>query len=252
MVFSYKLDDLPLVERQAIGSGKVLNLAIPAQGSTAISTRPLHFDPNQAYASISWDNGKEIRIYHLGPGNVLQDYIYSSRDKGWHYGNLKNRNVVLNPSSSIAVVRYRQHLNLFYQDPNTDVIKVLGQSDPAGPWRFVRQTIARAATGTSIAAIWCLDNNVNKYNRRVYYQDPELYLRECILDRPTRQWVLGSFNPGIQPRGTPITAETVDDGDVDINVMWRDAHGRAVSSSWSISSGWDLPNDEGKLLDGRD
>jgi hypothetical protein len=25
-------------------------------------------------------------------------------------------------------------------------------------------------------------------------------------------------------------------------VMWRDAHGRVVSGSWSTSSGWDLPD----------
>jgi len=64
--------------------------------------------------------------------------------------------------------------------------------------------------------------------------------------------IAGTFNPGMQPRGTPITAETVHGGDVDINVMWRDVHGRAVSSSWSKSSGWDLSNDENQLLDGRD
>ena len=64
--------------------------------------------------------------------------------------------------------------------------------------------------------------------------------------------VLGDFNPGIQPRGTPITAEAVHGGGVDINVTWRDAYGRAVRSSWSKSLGWDLPNGESELLDGRD
>jgi hypothetical protein len=54
--------------------------------------------------------------------------------------------------------------------------------------------------------------------------------------------LLGDFDPGVQPRGTPISAEVVRGGDVDITVMWRGADGRAASSSWSKSSGWDLPN----------
>lgn len=44
--------------------------------------------------------------------------------------------------------------------------------------------------------------------------------------------MLGSFNPGVQPHGTPIYAEVVPEGGV--NVMWRDAHRRLVSSSWSV------------------
>lgn len=64
--------------------------------------------------------------------------------------------------------------------------------------------------------------------------------------------ILGSFNPGVQPRGTPITAEVVRGGDVDINVMWRDARGRTVTGSWSKLSGWDLPINGSLPLDGQD
>jgi hypothetical protein len=65
--------------------------------------------------------------------------------------------------------------------------------------------------------------------------------------------VLGSFNPGVQPHGTPIYAEVVREGGVELNVMWKDAHGRLVSSSWSKSLGWDLPNhpNDGNELLGR-
>ena len=66
--------------------------------------------------------------------------------------------------------------------------------------------------------------------------------------------ILGEFNPGVQPRKTPITAEIVHGGHVDVNVMWRDEQGRAVSTSWTEGSGWDLPNANGgrTQLDGRD
>ena len=61
--------------------------------------------------------------------------------------------------------------------------------------------------------------------------------------------VPGDFNPGVQPCRTPINVESVRGGTVDINVMWRDAHGRVVSSSWSKLSGWDMSNGR---ADGRD
>jgi len=70
---------------------------------------------------------------------------------------------------------------------------------------------------------------------------------------PGANRIIGDFNPGVQPRGTPITAEVVHGGGVDVNVTWRDEEGRVVSRSWSKASGWDLPNPNGgRLLDGRD
>ena len=80
------------------------------------------------------------------------------------------------------------------------------------------------------------------------------YIYLSMTRRPHR--ISGDFNPGVQPRGTPITAEVVHGGSVSINVIWRDAQGRAVTSSWSKSLGWYLPHsnrdDGGAPLDGRD
>ena len=79
---------------------------------------------------------------------------------------------------------------------------------------------------------------------------PELYL--CMNRRTHR--ISGDFYTGVQPRGTPITAEVVHGGSVDINVTWSDEEGRVASRSWSKSSGWDLPNTNGgrATLDGQD
>ena len=56
----------------------------------------------------------------------------------------------------------------------------------------------------------------------------------------THQTVLGKFNAGVQPHGTPISVEVVHEGGVELNVIWRDARGRVVGSSWSKLLGWDL------------
>jgi hypothetical protein len=79
-----------------------------------------------------------------------------------------------------------------------------------------------------------------------------MFLKYVNALMDTDHIVLGDFNPGVQPRGTPITAETVYGGAVDVNVMWRDAQGRVVSSSWSKSSGWDMSNVRAEPMDGRD
>jgi len=75
---------------------------------------------------------------------------------------------------------------------------------------------------------------------------------DCVESRTNPHGISGGFDPGVQLRGTPITAEVVHGGGVDINVMWRDPQGRAVTSSWSKSSGWDLPDSRMQCEDGRD
>ena len=111
------------------------NYRLPAHAgnSTAISIGPpCHFISNQAYASISWDGEKEvcflrhrelscsqftqIRIYHLGPGNILQEYVYSERKgrNSRHYGNLHTLKVVLDPTSSFAAIRLQDSIICIY------------------------------------------------------------------------------------------------------------------------------------------
>lgn len=85
--------------------------------------------------------------------------------------------------------------------------------------------VATVVKGSSFAIISQSDNN--KLISRIYYQDPELRLKECCYDHlgTTDQWSLGEqspiyayslarthgtpgdFDPCVQPRGTPIAAE---------------------------------------------
>lgn len=72
-----------------------------------------------------------------------------------------------------------------------------------------------------------------------------------VRPRTDSDQILGDFNPGVQLRGTPITAEIVHGGNVDINVMWRDVQGQVVSSSWSKTWGWVTSNRGEQLVDGQ-
>ena len=148
-VFCYEIDDLPLVERQAIKSGKWVDLRvwcftithenirvplpIPAPDSAVIPIPPSDLFPNQPQACISLDNGKEvrhlqypdfrswsqitqIRIYRLGPGNILHEYIYSSKDgNSWHCAAFHNLKIVLEPTSSITAVLIQEYaIGIYY------------------------------------------------------------------------------------------------------------------------------------------
>ena len=157
-------------------------------------------------------------------------------------------------------------------DPNTNFIRTVYQCSPTR-WKEA-SPIARAVKGSSFAVVMSPESDANKIVSCIYYQDLELCLRECYYNHLgiRRHWVfgeqvpgiclsmnkhpshLGGFNPGVQRRRTPITAEVVQDGDVHINVIWRDTWGRVASGSWSRSSGWDLPDPNGgtEQLDGRD
>ena len=72
-----------------------------------------------------------------------------------------------------------------------------------------------------------------------------------VRPRTDSDQILGDFNPGVQLRGTPITAEIVHGGNVDINVVWRDVQGQVVSSSWSKTWGWVTSNRGEQLVDGQ-
>jgi len=233
------------------------------------------------YDVKSWSlfrSSTQIRLYYLAPRNFLHKDAYSASkgSNNWYNGNLHTLNIVLDPTSSIAAIRHNDTTCIYYQgqwqyhlrkhaqnnylkiDPNTNYIRMVYQYRPVKPWKEA-PPIVRAVKGSSFAII---RDPTDQWVSRVYYQDHKLHLGEFCYDvlgtRGTWDfgeqvsklclstngypYHLGDFKPGVQRWGTPITAEVVQDGDVDINVAWRDARGCFASGSWSKSTGWDLPN----------
>jgi hypothetical protein len=94
-------------------------------------------------------------------------------------------------SDNIAFVKdpLNNDLNI---DPNTNFIRMVYQRGPANPWKEA-QPIARAIKGSSFAVVRSPDSDANKIVSRIYYQDPELSLRERYSNHlgTIDQWVAG-------------------------------------------------------------
>ena len=72
----------------------------------------------------------------------------------------------------------KHSLNNHYNiDPDTNFIRIIYQHGPTDSWK-VAPLITRAVKGSSFAIVMSLDSDANKFVSRIYYQDPELCLRE--------------------------------------------------------------------------
>ena len=82
--------------------------------------------------------------------------------------------------------RLNTYLNI---DPNTNFIRMVYQRGPANPWKKA-PPIVKAVKGSSFAVVKPHNLDASKMVSRIYYQDPELYLKECYYT-PSDQWVAG-------------------------------------------------------------
>jgi len=73
-------------------------------------------------------------------------------------------------------------------DPNDGFIRILRKSGTTGEWRKYPTEVAKAVKGSSIAVIMDTNGPVRYW---VYYQDPELRLRENYSNPSASQWLPG-------------------------------------------------------------
>ncbi|KAL6820204.1 hypothetical protein J3E69DRAFT_357603 [Trichoderma sp. SZMC 28015] len=101
------------------------------------------------------------------------------------------------------------------------------------PWKR-GATLPIADSGSDLAALSFKDGG--KIHLRVYYQAPDLSLREHCYDSG---WFEGGFSPGVAIKSSAIAAtswgETVDG--VQLRVFWQDNHGLLRGYRWS--RGWE-------------
>jgi len=231
----FDLSDLPMYEKEIVEAHWKSSADVGDGLSAGMSQRrtcPL--------ATLSWDHGKEIRVYHIGPENILQESVYSERKttNKWYSGDLHKLQVVLPPKPRIAAIQWHEEIRLYYQDQNSGVIHELCKQGRAASWTQSSINL-KPVKNSSIAAIVWIDDGIHI---RVYYQDRKLYLKEYCQDRASGSaaWIhtRGLLEHGPDPNGTPIFAEVLHErlNHVRISLSWKDANDQLVNTSQEVSS----------------
>jgi len=188
--------------------------------------------------SLSWENGKEMRIYYIDSNRTLQEYAYSEKKRRdcWYYGKLSKLKIILSPNSAFAAIRLNDEIRIYYQNGSLGILQEVCKPPLANSWAKGAH-LAEAAESSKIAVIGWTNDDGNQI--RVYYQDTHLCLQEYCYNNVS--WTKGAFNPGPQPLSTPIFAEVAHIGYPAIQVSWKNANGQFVSSRCDKHSQWDTP-----------
>jgi hypothetical protein len=205
-------------------------LEIPSPNVAAVPFRPSGFIPNQPYACIMGDNGNEVsslqyrqlsfdfdlprsesitsdmEIFYRSTfirgttGRVGTMELYISSKSSWIHLPISQPFEVLSMTLFLFAIKAGSMIPFYVPvnndlklDPNTNFIQTVYEDGPMKQWKIGRP-IVRALTGSSIAVVKCFDDNGQVYSR-IYYQDPELYLRERYYNNSTHQGVLGEQVP---------------------------------------------------------
>jgi len=182
-------------------------------------------------ASVTYNSGKEIRVYYLDTNYIVQEYGYSE-GRGWFQGEIGQLKAKAGHSSGLAAVVYGDdkggvHLRVYYQ-ADSHVVAELAND---GAWHHGELNLTGALPGTNLAAV--AYNFQSQSQIRLYYQAADLSLKEH--GHNNSGWFAGGFNPGKAESRTPLSALAY--GDVELQVYWRNTSGHIVYSkntgSWS-------------------
>lgn len=214
-------------------------------------------------ASITYNKGKEIRVYYLDKDYMVQEYCYS-QDKGkWYAGEINKLKAKATPAAGLAAIAYGSdvlgagekgvHIRVYYQEAGSHIVKELAND---GSWHTGEMQINNALGATNLAAVSYYFQNQTQI--RVYYQDRDLNVKEH--GHNNKGWFTGAFNPGKAKARTPISAIAF--ADVELQVYYRVPKGQVVyvknTGSWghpnviqALGPGYSfavLQWDKGKLL----
>ena len=81
-------------------------------------------------------------------------------------------------------------INIFRIDPNDGSIGVLSQHPRTTQWEKSRVRYPKATKGSSIAVVEYHDTNGRRHSS-IFYQSPELRLREYSFDYSADRWIHG-------------------------------------------------------------
>ncbi|GAW15295.1 hypothetical protein ANO14919_047040 [Xylariales sp. No.14919] len=191
--------------------------------STLFSAKP--FTP---LAAISWEGGREVRVYCLSVDDLLQEWCWSG--SGWYQGLLSDLRVRPAPNTSIAAVVYENpglEITVFCQESGSDAIREIRSGHP---W-YRASILPVACTGSSLAATTYIQNGVQI---RVYFQAPDLTFQEHCWG--AGKWFKGEFRSERVPRHSAITASVRKDTTEKLRLFFQDS--RRTFVGYESNGGW--------------
>jgi hypothetical protein len=203
------------------------------------TTEKLNFSPvdDSPLAVITYNAGKEIRLYYLDKDYLVQEHCFS-HGKGWYRGEISKLDARATPGSGLAAIAYGSdvlgagengvHIRVYYQEAKTNDVAELAND---GYWHAGELRIADALGATNLAAVAYYFQNQTQI--RVYYQNRDLYIKEH--GHNNSGWFKGELNAGQITARSPLSALAF--SEVQLQVYYRDLKGRVVfvrnTGSWS-------------------
>jgi len=203
------------------------------------TNQDLTFSPvdDSPLAAITYDAGKEIRVYFLDTDYVVQEYCFT-HGKGWYRGDIGKQGAKASPASGLAAIAYGSdvlgagekgvHIRVYYQEASTNDVAELAND---GYWHAGELRIPEALGATKLAAVAYYFQDQTQI--RLYYQDRGLYIKEH--GHNNSGWFKGALDAGQITAHSPIAAVAF--GEVQLQVYYRDTRGRVVfvknTGSWS-------------------
>ncbi|KAI1356759.1 fucose-specific lectin [Xylaria sp. FL0043] len=163
--------------------------------------------PASPLAVISFDSGKEVRVYCVSADGYLEEYGYNSKQSSWWSGALTKQKFRVAEASKVAAVYWseKNNIRVYAQDPDNKIQELVYTDD--GGWRK-GAVLPTAEVGSSLAAVrW----EKSGTHLRVYYLAPGSTVKEhCYEDS---RWFDGEFSINNIPPFASIAA-----------VVWRDSN----------------------------
>jgi len=202
------------------------------------TNQQLTFSPvdDTPLASITYNKGKEIRVYYLDKDYMVQEYCYTE-GKNWYPGVINQLKAKATPAAGLAAIAYGSdvlgagekgvHIRVYYQEAGSNIVKELAND---GSWHTGDMQITDALGATDLAAVAYYFQNQTQI--RLYYQNRDLALKEH--GHNNSGWFPGAFNPGKATAHTPLSAVAF--AEVELQVYYRDLQGHVVfirnTGSW--------------------
>ncbi|GAW11338.1 hypothetical protein ANO14919_006820 [Xylariales sp. No.14919] len=162
--------------------------------------------PASPLAAISFDAGKEVRVYCVSVDGYLEEYGYSSKQSGWWGGALNKLKFRVAAASKVAAVYWSNNYNIrvYAQGPDNKIQELV--YDNSSGWRK-GAILPVAEDGSSLAAVrW---EKEGQSCLRVYYRASDSTVKEHCYENS--RWFSGEFSiPEIPPYAS-ITAVVFSD-----------------------------------------